>query len=80
MESAMMTVVPTLDDFQSALSRVDRTLEQPGLGLEATRHAWETVQPVWLWVLAFCWLWEEHLAFGKCEGQSFGGPRTPASQ
>jgi uncharacterized protein YaeQ len=68
-----MTLVPTLHDFQIALSHVDRALDQPQLVLKVARHPSETVQRMWLRVLAFCWLWEERLAFGK----GLGEPDSP---
>ncbi len=68
-----MTLVPTLYDFQIALSHVDRGLDQPQLVLKVARHPSETVQRMWLRVLAFCWLWEERLAFGK----GLAEPDTP---
>ncbi|WP_163989895.1 YaeQ family protein [Pyxidicoccus caerfyrddinensis] len=60
-----MTLVPTLYDFQVALSHVDRSIDQPTLVIKLARHPSETMQRAWLRVLAFCWLWEERLAFGK---------------
>lgn len=60
-----MTLVPTLYDFQVALSHVDRSIDQPALVIKLARHPSETMQRAWLRVLTFCWLWEERLAFGK---------------
>ncbi|WP_164007632.1 YaeQ family protein [Pyxidicoccus trucidator] len=60
-----MTLVPTLYDFQVALSHVDRSIDQPQLVIKLARHPSETMQRAWLRVIAFCWLWEERLAFGK---------------
>ncbi|NMO14800.1 hypothetical protein HPC49_17260 [Pyxidicoccus fallax] len=60
-----MTLAPTLYDFQVALSHVDRSIDQPQLMVKLARHPSETMQRAWLRVLAFCWLWEERLAFGK---------------
>ena len=60
-----MTLVPTLYDFQVALSHVDRSIDQPQLVIKLARHPSETMQRAWLRVFAFCWLWEERLAFGK---------------
>ncbi|MCP3137081.1 YaeQ family protein [Pyxidicoccus xibeiensis] len=60
-----MTLVPTLYDFQVALSHVDRSIDQPTLVIKLARHPSETMQRAWLRVLAFCWLWEERLTFGK---------------
>lgn len=60
-----MSLAPTLYDFQVALSHVDRALDLPQLGIKVARHPSETMQRVWLRVLAYCWLWEERMAFGK---------------
>ncbi|MFP2926234.1 YaeQ family protein [Pyxidicoccus sp. 3LG] len=60
-----MTLVPTLYDFQITLSHVDRSIDQPQLVIKLARHPSETMQRAWLRVLAFCWLWEERLTFGK---------------
>jgi uncharacterized protein YaeQ len=68
-----MSLAPTLYDFQIALSHVDRALDQPQLQLKVARHPSETMGRVWLRVLAFCWLWEERLAFGK----GLGEPEAP---
>jgi uncharacterized protein YaeQ len=68
-----MSLAPTLYDFQIALSHVDRALDQPQLQLKVARHPSETMQRVWLRVLAFCWLWEERMAFGK----GLGEPEAP---
>ncbi len=64
-----MTLAPTLYDFQISLSQVDRSIDQPQLGLKVARHPSETMQRVWLRVLAYCWLWEERLTFGKGLGE-----------
>jgi len=60
-----MTLVPTLYDFQVALSHVDRSIDHPQLVIKLARHPSETMPRAWLRVFAFCWLWEERLAFGK---------------
>jgi uncharacterized protein YaeQ len=60
-----MSLAPTLYDFQIALSNVDRAIDQPQLGIKVARHPSETMQRVWLRVMAYCWLWEERLTFGK---------------
>jgi uncharacterized protein YaeQ len=64
-----MSLAPTLYDFQIALSHVDRALDLPQLQLKVARHPSETMARVWLRVLAFCWLYEERLAFGKGLGE-----------
>jgi uncharacterized protein YaeQ len=53
----------TLYDFQVELHHVDRSLEQQ-LHMKAARHPSETMERLWLRALAFCWCWEERLAFG----------------
>ncbi len=58
-----MALGATLYDFQIALSNVDRGIDQQ-LSLKAARHPSETLERVWLRVLAFSWQWEERLAFG----------------
>lgn len=68
-----MTLAPTLYDFQVSLSQVDRGIDQPQLGMKVARHPSETMQRLWLRVLAYCWLWEERLAFGK----GLGEPEAP---
>ena len=68
-----MTLAPTLYDFQISLSQVDRAIDQPQLGLKVARHPSETMQRLWLRVLAHCWLWEERLTFGK----GLGEPDSP---
>src|SRR5215218_3120653 len=68
-----MSLAPTLYDFQIALSHVDRALDLLQLQLKVARHPSETMARVWLRVLAFCWLWEERLAFGK----GLGEPEAP---
>jgi uncharacterized protein YaeQ len=60
-----MALAPTLYDFQVALSHVDAGIDQPQLGFKVARHPSETMERVWLRVLAYCWRWEERLVFGK---------------
>jgi uncharacterized protein YaeQ len=52
-----------LYDFQIDLRNVDRSIEQP-LQLKVARHPSETLERVWLRVLAHCALWDERLTFG----------------
>ena len=68
-----MTLAPALYDFQISLSHVDRALDLPQLGLKVARHPSESMQRVWLRVLAYCWLYEERLSFGK----GLGEPDSP---
>ena len=58
-----MALASTLYDFQLTLSNVDRSVDQQ-LSFKVARHPSETMERVWLRVLAYCWLWEERLAFG----------------
>jgi uncharacterized protein YaeQ len=58
-----MAQAPTLYDFDIALSHVDRGLDQR-VQVRTARHPSETLDRVWLRVLAFCLHWEERLAFG----------------
>ncbi len=67
-----MSLAPTLYDFQIALSHVDRKVDLP-LGFKVARHPSETMQRVWLRVLAYCWQWEERLQFGP----GLSDPDTP---
>lgn len=59
-----MALTATLYDFQVALSHVDRGLNEQ-LSFKVARHPSETMARVWLRVIAYCWLWEERLTFGK---------------
>ena len=52
-----------LYDFEIALSHVDKGLDQK-LHLKTPRHPSETIDRLWLRVIAFCWQLEERLAFG----------------
>jgi uncharacterized protein YaeQ len=58
-----MAQAPVLYDFDIALSHVDRNLDVP-LSMKVARHPSETLERLWLRVLAYCWLYEERLAFG----------------
>ncbi len=58
-----MALTSTLYDFQIALANTDRGVDQQ-LSFKVARHPSETMQRVWLRVLAYCWLWEERLQFG----------------
>jgi uncharacterized protein YaeQ len=54
---------PALYDFEIALSDADRGVSVD-LRLKTARHPSETLERVWLRVLAYCWKYEERLAFG----------------
>ncbi len=58
-----MAQAPVLYDFDIGLSHVDRSLDVP-LSLKVARHPSETLDRLWLRVIAYCWLYEERLAFG----------------
>jgi uncharacterized protein YaeQ len=55
---------PILYDFEVALAHVDRGLQET-LSLRTARHPSETLERVFLRVLAFCFFHEERLVFGK---------------
>jgi uncharacterized protein YaeQ len=63
-----MALPSTLHHFDVILSHVDRGLDLK-LSLKAARHPSETMERLWLRVLAYCWQWEETIAFGPgiCE-------------
>ena len=58
-----MALAPTLYDFDVTLSHVDRGIDAR-LQVKTARHPSESMERVWLRVLAFCCLHEERLAFG----------------
>jgi uncharacterized protein YaeQ len=63
-----MALPSTLHHFDVALSHVDRGLDLK-LAVRAARHPSETMERLWLRLLAYCWQWEESIAFGPgiCE-------------
>ncbi|HEY3446788.1 MAG TPA: YaeQ family protein [Myxococcales bacterium] len=65
----------TLHDFEIALSHVDRGLDLK-LTVRTARHPSETMERVWLRVLAYCLFHEERLAFGP----GLGEPEAPDLQ
>ena len=67
-----MALPPTLHDFEIALSHVDRGLDLK-LSVRTARHPSETMERVWLRVLAYCLFHEERLAFGP----GLGEPEAP---
>lgn len=67
-----MALTAMLYDFQIALSNVDRNVDQ-GLSFKLARHPSELMERTWLKVMAYCWLWEERLAFGP----GLGDPDAP---
>jgi uncharacterized protein YaeQ len=67
-----MALAATLYDFQLTLSHVDRAIDQQ-LSFKVARHPSETLERVWLRVLAYCWQWDERLTFGP----GLSDPDTP---
>lgn len=63
-----MALPSTLHHFDLRVSQADHGLEKE-LSLKVARHPSETMERVWLRVLAFAWKWREGLAFGPglCE-------------
>jgi uncharacterized protein YaeQ len=63
-----MALPSTLHHFDVRLSLVDRGVERD-LAVKVARHPSETSERLWLRLLAYCWQWEESLAFGPgiCE-------------
>ena len=58
-----MAQMPVLHDFDLALSQVDAGVEKR-LSVRTARHPSETLDRLWLRVLAFCVFWDERLQFG----------------
>jgi uncharacterized protein YaeQ len=67
-----MALAPTLHDFEVALNHIDGGLELR-LSVRTARHPSETLERVWLRLLAFCLFHEERLAFGP----GLGEPEAP---
>ncbi|BDG04525.1 YaeQ family protein [Anaeromyxobacter oryzae] len=63
-----MALTSTLYHLDLHLSHVDRGIDQ-ALVLKAARHPSETMERVWLRVLALLWQWEDRIEFGPglCE-------------
>lgn len=63
-----MALPSVLHKLEIQLSHVDRGIEQ-SLSVSAARHPSETLERLWLRVLAWLWQWEEGIAFGPglCE-------------
>ena len=59
-----MAQAPVLYDFDVALSHVDKALDAR-LSVRTARHPSETLDRVYLRLLAFCLFHEERLAFGR---------------
>jgi uncharacterized protein YaeQ len=58
-----MALPSTLHHFDLHLSLVDRGVDQ-ALVLKAARHPSESLERLWLRVLALAWQWQEGIAFG----------------
>lgn len=58
-----MALAPTLHEFDVALSNVDAGVERR-ITVRAARHPSESLDRLWLRLLAYCWLWEEGIEFG----------------
>lgn len=63
-----MALPSVLHRFEVQLSHVDRGIEQQ-LSISAARHPSETLERLWLRVLAWLWQWEDGITFGPglCE-------------
>lgn len=57
-----MALAPTLYDFQLQLSDSDRGVEVQQT-LKVARHPSESMERLWLRVLAYCWRYDERLSF-----------------
>ena len=63
-----MALPPTLHDFDVSLSHVDAGVEAR-LSVKAARHPSESLDRLWLRLLAYCRKWQERIEFGPgiCE-------------
>ncbi len=66
-----MALPSILHHFDLELANVDRGVEQ-ALALKVARHPSETMDRVWLRILALAWQWEEGIGFGPglCEPEA----------
>jgi len=66
-----MALPSVLHHLDLQLAQVDRGVEQ-ALSLKVARHPSETMERVWLRILALSWQWEEGIAFGPglCEPEA----------
>jgi uncharacterized protein YaeQ len=62
-EVGRVAQAPTLHDFEIVLNDADRGLNVE-LRVKTARHPSETIERVWLRLLAYCWKYEERLVFG----------------
>jgi uncharacterized protein YaeQ len=58
-----MAQAPTLYQFDLALNHTDRGVSET-LSVRTARHPSETLERVWLRVLAYAWHWQERIEFG----------------
>jgi uncharacterized protein YaeQ len=58
-----MALPSTLHHFDVTLAHVDRGIERT-LAVKVARHPSESGERLWLRLLAWCWQWEESIAFG----------------
>ncbi len=58
-----MALTPTLHDFDVSLSNVDAGVDAR-FSVKAARHPSESLDRLWLRVLAYCRKWREGIAFG----------------
>lgn len=58
-----VALAPTLYDFDVTLSHVDAGVDAH-FTVKAARHPSESLDRLWLRVLAYCWKWREGIAFG----------------
>jgi uncharacterized protein YaeQ len=66
-----MALPSTLHHLDLQLANVDRNV-QCSVALKAARHPSETIERLWLRVLALAWQWQEGIAFGPglCEPEA----------
>jgi uncharacterized protein YaeQ len=69
--TARMALPSTLHTFDLRLSQADRGVEGEAV-LKVARHPSETMERVWLRVLAYAWKWRDGIAFGPglCEPEA----------
>ena len=58
-----MALAPTLYEYSVELHQIDRGVEQ-SFSVRLARHPSETLERLWLRLLAYCWQWREGIAFG----------------
>ena len=69
--TAYMALPSVLHRFDLSLAQVDRGVDR-AIQISLARHPSETVERLWLRVLAYCWQWQEGIAFGPglCEPEA----------